>query len=204
MIALIDYGAGNLASVRKALESQGLNVVVTCDANDIALADGIVVPGVGAFGEAIASLRRLALDEPIKEFIASGKPYLGICLGLQLLFTESDEGGRHLGLDVLPGRVRRFEPGLKVPHIGWNQIEKKQECPHLEGIADGSYVYFVHSYYVEPEDESVIATTTDYGLDFTSSVIRGNLFASQFHPEKSQRIGLRIIRNFGELVEQCR
>lgn len=205
MIAIIDYGAGNLRSVEKAFQHVGVPAAVTSKKEDIKNARGIVLPGVGAFGRAMENLHRSGLDEVVKEAIAGGKPFLGICLGLQLLFTESEEGfgGREFprGLDILSGRVRRFPAGLKVPQIGWNQLHFRRRVPLFAGVEEGAYVYFVHSYYVEPADEAVVATTTDYGIDFVSSVAWKNVWAIQFHPEKSSRVGLRILRNFGEWVK---
>ncbi|MEA3404000.1 MAG: imidazole glycerol phosphate synthase subunit HisH [Armatimonadota bacterium] len=205
MIALIDYGTGNLGSVGNALRYIGCEFEITSEPHAIDGADGAVLSGVGAFGDCMRNLRDRGLVEPIREYIASNRPFLGICLGLQLLFSESEEMGSHRGLDAIPGRVIRFTHTLKIPQIGWNQVHKRQHCPQLEGVPEGSYVYFVHSYHVVPEDESVIATTTDYGYDFCSAIRRGNLFATQFHPEKSADVGLQILRNFartcGEAVE---
>ena len=209
MIAIIDYGMGNLRSVQKAFETVGHQAVVTRDRLAIADASHVVLPGVGAFADCMANLEQYGLVEPIRKTIESGKPFLGICLGLQLLFTESEEFGVHKGLGVLPGRVKKFPFGenghapkangrLKVPHMGWNGITVQREAPPLRGIESGAHVYFVHSYYVEPQDRSVVATMTDYGLPFVSSVWRDNIFACQFHPEKSQAAGLRIVKNFGE------
>lgn len=215
MIAIIDYGMGNLRSVQKAFETVGHQAVVTRDPRAIAGADRVVLPGVGAFADCMANLEQYGLVEPIRKAIGSGKPFLGICLGLQLLFTESEEFGVHKGLGVLSGRVKKFPwglapakgqapaepepvPRLKVPHMGWNGVTVTREAPPLRGIASGEHVYFVHSYYVEPQDRSLVATTTDYGLPFASSVWRDNIFACQFHPEKSQAAGLRIVKNFGE------
>jgi glutamine amidotransferase len=211
MIAIIDYGMGNLRSVQKAFETAGHAAVVTRDPRAIAGAARIVLPGVGAFADCMANLEQYGLVEPIRKAIASGKPFLGICLGLQLLFTESEEFGLHKGLGVLAGRVKKFPFGhgcapevngqggrLKVPHMGWNGVAVQREAPPLKGVASGEHFYFVHSYYVEPEDKSVAATVTDYGVPFVSSVWRDNIFACQFHPEKSQAAGLRIVRNFGE------
>lgn len=203
MIAIVDYGMGNLRSVQKAFEWVGHHAVVTRDPAEIDRADRVVLPGVGAFGDCMQNLRRYRLDEPIRRAIADGKPFLGICLGLQLLFTESEEFGTHEGLNILPGRIRRIPSSpqasmnLKVPHMGWNTISIRQPAPLLEGIASGSHVYFVHSYYVEPDDPAVTCTVTDYGTPFVSSVWKNNIFASQFHPEKSQRVGLQLFRNFG-------
>ncbi len=209
MIAIIDYGMGNLRSVSKAFETVGHRVAVTRDARVIGEAHRVVLPGVGAFGDCMANLERYELVEPIRTAIRSGKPFLGICLGLQLLFTESDEFGVHKGLDIIPGRVVRFPwgqaatrpepvPELKVPHMGWNQVNMERPCPLFEGIADGSDWYFVHSYYVDPADRSVAATTTTYGVPFVSSIWRENIVACQFHPEKSQAVGLRLVKNFGD------
>lgn len=208
MIAIIDYGMGNLRSVQKAFETVGHQAVVTRDRHAIADASHVVLPGVGAFADCMANLEQYGLVEPIRKTVASGKPFLGICLGLQLLFTESEEFGVHKGLGLLPGRVRKFPFGngqaaktairLKVPHMGWNGVTVERAAPPLKGINSGEHVYFVHSYYVEPQDRSVVATMTDYGLPFVSSVWRDNIFACQFHPEKSQAAGLRIVKNFGE------
>jgi glutamine amidotransferase len=210
MIAVIDYGMGNLRSVVKGFEKVGVRADVTGDPAAIRAADGVVLPGVGAFGMAMEHLCAAGLDAAIKDVIAAGTPFLGICLGLQLLFTESEEFGQVRGLDILPGRVPRFFPqgapaGVKIPHMGWNGIDIRQPVPALEEVPDGSYVYFVHSYYVAPDDPSVIATTTEFGgQQFVSSVAVGNLFACQFHPEKSGEVGLRILRSFGRVVEGAR
>ena len=207
MIAIIDYGMGNLRSVAKALEAAGAkNVKVTSSPALISKANKLVLPGVGAMQEAMRELRKLRLIEVIKKNIFI-KPFLGICLGLQLLFTESEEGGKVGGLGIFKGRVKRFSHQLKVPHIGWNQVKlktqdpggRRQECFMLKAIPDNSYFYFCHSYYVVPEDKSLIALTTDYGIEFTSGIRRDNLFACQFHPEKSQRLGLRLLENFLKL-----
>lgn len=199
MIAIIDYGMGNLRSVSKAFEAVGYQAVVTRDPRVIGDASHVVLPGVGAFGDCMANLERYGLVEPIRKTIESGKPFLGICLGLQLLFTESEEFGTHKGLGVIPGRVRRFEidPALKVPHMGWNQVSFLKPCPLFKGIADGDHWYFVHSFYVDPSDKTVAATTTDYGTTFVSSIWQDNVVACQFHPEKSQAVGLQLIKNFG-------
>jgi glutamine amidotransferase len=202
MIAIIDYGMGNLRSVQKGFERCGYDAVVTREPSTIASARGLVLPGVGAFSACMENLTRFGLIAPIGEFVRQKKPFLGICLGFQLLFSQSEEFGHQKGLDLLKGRVVGFNPGngLKVPHIGWNGIEKKQDSPFLEGICNRDYVYFVHSYYVVPEDRSIIATTTEYGDSFVSSIATDHLFACQFHPEKSQEIGLRILSNFGRFV----
>ena len=199
MIAIIDYGMGNLRSVSKAFEAAGHQAVVTRDARAIDQAGHVVLPGVGAFGDCMTNLERYDLVEPIRSAIASGKPFLGICLGLQLLFTESEEFGLHKGLGIIPGRVRKFALGadLKVPHMGWNQVNVQRPCPVFDGIADGANWYFVHSYFVDPTDRTVAATTTTYGIPFVSSIWKDNVVACQFHPEKSQAVGLRLIKNFG-------
>jgi imidazole glycerol-phosphate synthase subunit HisH len=201
MITIIDYGMGNLRSVQKAFEKVGFQAVVTSDPVQVTTADKVVLPGVGAFEDAIAELRRRDLVKPVLEAIDSGKPFLGICLGLQLLFDVGYENGRHEGLGVLRGEVVRFDlpKEFAVPQMGWNQLEIRRPAPILAGIAEGTYVYFVHSYYVVPKDSDVIATETDYGGPFCSMIWRDNVFATQFHPEKSQSNGLRILRNFAEL-----
>lgn len=202
MIAIIDYGMGNLRSVQAGLEFVGQEAFVTDDPQKVANAPAVVLPGVGAFGDAITRLERTGLGDAFCKAVQSGKPCLGICLGLQLLFSKSEEGGSYDGLGIIPGRVTLFSNQLKVPHMGWNQIEiKKPDMPIFRDIPDSSYVYFVHSYYVDPEDESFIATTTNYGIDFTSMIAKDNLFATQFHPEKSQKIGLQMLRNFGSIVD---
>jgi glutamine amidotransferase len=200
MIAIIDYGMGNLRSVHKAFEHLGLDAVVTRDKKKIAKAEKIVLPGVGAFKDCMKNLEAFDLIDPIVKSIRSGKPFLGICLGMQLLFTESEEFGRHEGLNLIPGKVVRFpqEEHLKVPQIGWNQIRKKKEVPFLKKVPQDSYVYFVHSYYVVPKDPKVIATQTNYGVEFCSSISKDNIYATQFHPEKSQAVGLKILKAFGE------
>jgi glutamine amidotransferase len=202
MIAIIDYGMGNLRSVQKGFERAGFDAIVTRDAGRIQSARGVVLPGVGAFSACMENLGRFKLIEPICEVVHRKKPFLGICLGFQLLFSESEEFGKQKGLGLLGGKVVGFHPSetLKVPHMGWNRIEKRIDSPFLEGISDGEYVYFVHSFYVVPEDNSLIATTTEYGMDFVSSIATERLFACQFHPEKSQEVGLRILGNFGRFV----
>jgi len=197
VIVVVDYGMGNLHSVGKALEASGGKVHVSSDPAEVARADKLVLPGVGAFADARAELDRRQLTTPILEHIRSGRKFLGICLGLQLLFDRSHEDGLHEGLGVVRGEVVRFRAGgLKVPHIGWNTIEETADAPLFTGVPDGSYVYFVHSYYVVPEDESVVAARTEYGERFTSAIAASNIWATQFHPEKSQQVGLRILDNF--------
>jgi glutamine amidotransferase len=202
MIAIIDYGMGNLRSVQKGFERVGFEAVVTRDVGQILSARGVVLPGVGAFSACMENLLRFELIEPIQDVVRNKRPFLGICLGFQLLFSESEEFGRQKGLDLFPGKVVGFHPSenLKVPHMGWNRIERKMDSPFLEGITNGDYFYFVHSFYVIPQDNSVIATTTEYGSTFVSSIATERLFACQFHPEKSQELGLRLLANFGRFV----
>jgi len=202
MIAIVDYGMGNLRSVQKGFEKVGHQAVVTSDPKVLSSAAKVVLPGVGAFEDAMAELRCRELVKPVLAAIDSGKPFLGICLGLQLLFDVGYENGRHEGLGVLRGEVVRFElpKGFSVPHMGWNQLIIRRPAPVLAGLADGTYVYFVHSYYVAPKDAEVIATETDYGGPFCSMIWRDNVYATQFHPEKSQADGLRILKNFADLT----
>ena len=203
MITLIDYGMGNLRSVQKGLEKVGARVNVTDRAEDLRTASGIILPGVGAFRDCIHELTKFRLIDTLIEEISSGKPYLGICLGLQILFEESEEFGRCNGLGIFKGRVVRFrESNLKIPHMGWNTINIKKPSPLLNDIPDQSYFYFVHSYYVVPEDSEIILTSTEYGVEFTSSVSKNNIFGVQFHPEKSQTLGLRMLSNFVEIVSR--
>jgi len=200
MIAIVDYGMGNLRSVKKAFEKLGFPATVTRNREQILNSDGLVLPGVGAFGDCMKNLEEYGLVEPIKTFIEGGKPFLGICLGLQLLFEESEESPGVGGLGILRGKVVRFprssEERLKIPHMGWNQVKMKGELSILEGIPQESWFYFVHSYYPKPGDESVSAGKTRYGMEFTSAVQKENIFACQFHPEKSSILGLRILKNF--------
>ncbi len=200
-ILIVDYGMANLRSVQKAFENLGSAAEISGDPNRVAEADKVVLPGVGAFRDAIARLREADLATPLVEHIRAGKPFLGICLGLQLLFTTSYEDGTHTGLDVFPGEVVRFPEtsGLKVPHMGWNQLRIRRLAPALRGLEDGCSVYFVHSYHVVPGDPALTATETDYPTPFTSAIWRENVFATQFHPEKSQRVGLTMLRNFAAL-----
>ncbi|MEW6587448.1 MAG: imidazole glycerol phosphate synthase subunit HisH [Nitrospirota bacterium] len=229
MIAIIDYGMGNLRSVEKGFQKVGVDVTVTNSPVVVKKADAVVLPGVGAFKDCMRELTNLELIDAVVDAIKQGKPYLGICLGLQVLFSESEEFGRCGGLDVLRGKVVRFDFGtplcpplprgelkggvdstsqspipnpqsLKVPHMGWNEIKIQKENPLFKNIPDKSHFYFVHSFYVVPEDKSIIATTTDYGIEFTSSVWKDNIFAVQFHPEKSQAAGLQVLKNFGEIA----
>jgi len=201
-IVIIDYGMGNLRSVQKGFEKIGFEAKITRSKREIDGAAGIVLPGVGAFKDCMENLERFGLVKPLLQSIEKGKPYLGICLGLQILFSESEEFGSHRGLDVIKGKVVRFrpDPECKVPHMGWNTVEVARQAPVLQGIKDGDFFYFVHSYYVVPEEKEWIATVTDYGDPFVSGIWKDNLFAIQFHPEKSQQKGLRILENFAKLI----
>ncbi|QAY67333.1 imidazole glycerol phosphate synthase subunit HisH [Paenibacillus protaetiae] len=199
MIAIIDYGMGNLHSVSKAVERLGYEAVVTADPAVIRNADGAILPGVGAYGDAMDNLRATGLDEVTKAYAASGKPLLGICLGMQLLFDESDEYGKHEGLSLLPGKVVRFEGGYKVPHMGWNRLAFNQDSPLFRDLAEG-HVYFVHSYHVKPELASDLLAVTNYYQPVTAIVGRGNVYGMQFHPEKSGEVGMRLLSNFAALT----
>ncbi|MFQ5857859.1 MAG: imidazole glycerol phosphate synthase subunit HisH [Anaerolineae bacterium] len=201
-MAIIDYGMGNLRSVQKAFEHIGAQAIIAAEAHVIDQAPAVVLPGVGAFGDAMNNLRRAGLDAAIHRAVEAGKPFLGICLGQQLMFETSQEMGQHRGLEIFHGHVRRFPDGkLKVPHIGWNQIHIQRDDPLLAGVVPESFAYFVHSYYVEPEEEDVVLATTDYGIDFASIVGQDRVWGIQFHPEKSQDVGLRILENFVRAVE---
>lgn len=202
MIAIVDYGIGNLRSVQKALEHVGAPARLVSSPAELEGAGAVVLPGVGAFGDGMRSLQSRGFVEPLCRIVEAGVPLLGICLGMQLLFEESEEMGYHRGLGLLPGRVRRFAGDLKVPQIGWNQLSWRRPNPLQAGIPDGAYAYFVHSYYVEPANPDDILATTDYGIAYASIVGREHLFGVQFHPEKSQAVGLRILRNFVEWVVQ--
>ncbi len=208
MIAIVDYGMGNLRSVQKGFEKVGTPARVVQDPASVRSASAVVLPGVGAFRDCMRHLEERSLTDSIRAHIEAGKPYLGICLGLQILFTESEEFGRFEGLDIIPGKVRKFrferaEGGTKsrykIPHMGWNAIRKLSAPPVLADVPDGAYLYFVHSYYVDPEDPAVVATRTEYGVEFTSMIWKDNIFATQFHPEKSQALGLSILKNFARL-----
>jgi glutamine amidotransferase len=199
-IVIVDYGMANLRSVQKALEKIGHEALITSDPQRVAEAHKLVLPGVGAFRDAIARLHEAHLAEPIRAHLQSGKPFFGICLGLQLLFTRSHENGCYQGLDYYPGEVVRFgdHPGLKVPHMGWNQLRIRKPAPPLANLSEQASVYFVHSYYVVPRDPNLTAAETDYPSPFTSAIWQDNVFATQFHPEKSQRVGLEMLRRFSE------
>ncbi|MDQ6422765.1 imidazole glycerol phosphate synthase subunit HisH [Paenibacillus sp. LHD-117] len=202
MIAIIDYGMGNLHSVSKAVERLGYEAVVTGDPETIVEASGAILPGVGAFGDAMQNLRNTKLDEIVKFYAASGKPLLGICLGMQLLFGESEEYGRNEGLNLLPGRVIRFNGSYKIPHMGWNKLQIKQaDSPLFRGLAEG-HVYFVHSFHAKPELASDLLATTDYYGDVTAIVGRDNVYGMQFHPEKSGELGMQLLDNFLALTDK--
>ena len=215
MIVVIDYGLGNLRSVAKALELAGAEVIVTNEPKKINDATAIVFPGVGAFSKGMENLEKLDILPVLLKSIKNGTPFLGLCLGLQLLFTQSEEHGAHKGLDIIKGEVKRFTGKIKVPHMGWNQVKQRTEntCPTasvrrgeqrtdlLKGVPDNSYFYFVHSYYVVPEDKSIISTTTDYGIEFVSSIQKDNIFGLQFHPEKSSELGLKLLSNFVSMLK---
>ncbi|MDK3156748.1 imidazole glycerol phosphate synthase subunit HisH [Kamptonema cortianum] len=202
MIGLIDYDIGNLRSARRALEKTGAPVTMVRSPEELKEMDAAVLPGVGAFGDCMKSLRARGFEDAVKQFAGSGKPFLGICVGLQMLFERSHENGIHEGLGLLPGEIRLLKaPGQKIPQIGWNTIAiEKENCPIFKGISNGSYFYFVHSYAVETPDASIVAARTEYGVSYPSIVWRDNIFATQFHPEKSQRVGLQLLENFGALA----
>ena len=202
MIAIVDYGMGNLKSVEKGFKKVGIDTIVTSNPRAVDDAEAVVLPGVGAFRDCIRNLTDLSLTEAVITSINKGKPFLGICLGLQVLFSESEEFGTCKGLDIFRGKVVRFQKGLKVPHMGWNTVKIINRPPILADIEDNAFFYFVHSFYVVPEDKGIIATTTDYGTTFTSMVWKDNVFATQFHPEKSQDLGLKVLAGFGKFVRK--
>lgn len=196
MIAVIDYGAGNLRSVANAITRLGYQPRITSHAGDLAEAQAVILPGVGAAGDTMESLRNLGLVAPIKQLIADDRPFFGVCIGLQILFTGTEEGGWHDCLGIIAGRVKKLPAGLKVPHMGWNQVRQRTGHPLFEGIPNEANFYFVHSYYGEPEDKSLVAGETDYGITMGSVIAHGNLVATQFHPEKSGDFGLKMYDNF--------
>jgi glutamine amidotransferase len=203
MIAIVDYGMGNLRSVQKGFQKVGVDVTVTSHPQVIDDAEAVVLPGVGAFRDCIRNLTDLSLTDAVVRSIQKGKPYLGICLGMQVLFSESEEFGRCRGLDIFRGKVVRFGAGMKVPHMGWNTVTIEKRPPVFEGIEDNSYFYFVHSFYVVSDDRDIISGTTDYHGRFTSMVWKDNIVATQFHPEKSQELGLKILKGFGAFVKKA-
>ena len=195
-IIIVDYGAGNLRSVARAVAHVGHEPLVTQDPHDVATADALIVPGVGAAADTMRNLREHGMVEPVREYIASGRPFFGVCMGQQALLTLSEEGGEHPCLDIIPGRVTKLPPGLKVPHMGWNNVRQRTPHPIFEGIPDESYFYFLHSYYPKPDDDDVVIGETEYGVTFASVLARDNVVATQFHPEKSGEMGLRMYGNF--------
>lgn len=205
MIAIIDYDAGNIKSVEKALLFLGQEVIITADRERILAADKVILPGVGAFGDAMVNLKRNGLDEVVREVVKNGTPFLGICLGLQLLFEQSDEAPGVQGLGILPGEILRIpdKEGLKIPHMGWNSLHLENNGRLFQGIPEGAYVYFVHSYYLKAEEEQIVKASTEYSTHIHASVESGNVFACQFHPEKSGDTGLKILKNFVELGEDA-
>jgi glutamine amidotransferase len=195
-IVIVDYGAGNLRSVARAVAHTGREPIVTSDPREVPAADALIVPGVGAAADTMRNLRATNMVEPIREYIASGKPFFGVCMGQQALLSVSEEGGEHECLGIVPGRVKKLPGGQKVPHMGWNQVRQTRSHPLFDGIPDESYFYFVHSYYPQPEDEEVVIGETEYGVRFASVLARANIVATQFHPEKSGEMGLRMYENF--------
>jgi glutamine amidotransferase len=196
MVAIIDYGAGNLRSVVNALTKLGYEPRITSSANEVLKARAVILPGVGAAADTMENLKALELIGPIRQLITEDRPFFGVCIGLQVLFTATEEGGGHECLAVIPGEVKKLPPGLKIPQMGWNQVKQKGAHPVFDGIPDGANFYFVHSYYVDPDDKSIVAGETEYGINFCSAIARGNLIATQFHPEKSGEFGLKIYDNF--------
>jgi len=204
MIAIIDYGAGNLRSVVNAVTRLGYQPKITSNPIDVVNAEAVILPGVGAAADTMANLERLGLISPIYQYVAEDRPFLGVCIGLQLLFTGTEEGGWHECLGIIPGRVLRLPSGLKVPHMGWNQVRQRVSHPIFDGIADEANFYFVHSYYVEPDDRSLVIGETEYGIPICSVIARGRLVATQFHPEKSGEVGLKFYDNFIRLALSAR
>jgi glutamine amidotransferase len=203
-ITIIDYGAGNLRSVVNAISRLGYETRITSDSSELLGAKVVILPGVGAAADTMANLHRRGMVSAIRRFIAEGRPFFGVCIGLQVLFSTTEEGGWHECLNIIPGVVRRLPPGLKIPHMGWNKVKQRVSHPIFSGIPDEAYFYFVHSYYVEPEDKSIAIGETDYGTTFCSVIAQGNLIATQFHPEKSGEVGLKIYDNFIKLAQESR
>ena len=204
MITIIDYGAGNLRSVVNAVTKLGYRWEITDSPREVSNAKVLILPGVGAAADTMANLQRLGLVNPIRQFIADDRPFFGVCMGLQILFSGTEEGGWNECLNIIPGRVKKLPPGLKIPHMGWNQVKQKMAHPVFEGIPDGANFYFVHSYYVEPADTSLIAGETEYGISMCSVIARGNMMAIQFHPEKSGELGLKMYANFIKFADSRR
>jgi glutamine amidotransferase len=202
MVLIVDYGAGNLRSVINAVTKVGYQPKLAVTAEDVLQAKTLILPGVGAAAHTMDSLKKLGLDGAIRQYIAEGRPFLGICIGLQVLFSSTEEGGGHDCLGIVPGRVKRIPAGLKIPHMGWNQVKQKTKHLVFDGVPDNANFYFVHSYYVEPDDKSLVAGETEYGIAMCSVVIRDNLVATQFHPEKSGKDGLKIYDNFIRMAQQ--
>ncbi|UCE98362.1 MAG: imidazole glycerol phosphate synthase subunit HisH [Dehalococcoidia bacterium] len=200
MIAIIDYGAGNLRSVVNAIIKLGYQPIITSNPDEVMKAEFVILPGVGAAGSTVSSLNKLGLTESIKDYIASRRPFLGVCIGLQALFSSTDENGGHQCLGIIPGQVKKLPTGLKIPHMGWNQVKQKVRHPIFDGIADKEYFYFVHSYYAKPDDQTLVSGTNEYGIPFSSVIDINNLIATQFHPEKSGELGLKMYANFLKLA----
>ena len=200
MITIIDYGSGNLRSVANAVNSLGYRTQITSNPEDILKAQAIILPGVGTVADTMTQLKARGMESAIQHFLSADRPFLGVCLGLQILFTNTEEGGGHQCLGIVPGKVRRLPVQLKIPHMGWNQVKQTIDHPIFDGIADEANFYFVHSYYVKPEDKSLVAGETEYGIPICSVLIRGNLVATQFHPEKSSELGLKMYDNFIRLA----
>ena len=200
MIAIVDYGAGNLRSVVNAIARLGYQSKITSSPDEVLAARAVILPGVGAAAETMENLKTLGLVSPIRQLITEGRPFLGVCIGLQVLFSGTEEGGGHECLGIIPGRVRKLPQGLKIPHMGWNQVKQKVSHKVFDGVPDCANFYFVHSYYVEPEDKALVAGETSYGIPICSVIARGNLVATQFHPEKSGEFGLKIYDNFIKLA----
>ena len=204
MIVIVDYGAGNLRSVANAVAKLGYQARLTSSPGEVLNAQAVILPGVGAAADTMKNLKALGLTGPLRQLITKGRPFLGVCMGLQILFTGTEEGGGHECLGVIPGRVRRLPSGLKIPHMGWNQVKQMTSHPVFDGIPDEANFYFVHSYYVDPDDKSVVAAETEYGIHICSVIARGNLIATQFHPEKSGGFGLKMYDNFIKLALTAR
>lgn len=201
MIAIADYGMGNLKSLKNALNYIGSDSIITSDGNLILKSDAVIIPGVGAFPDAISNMKKTGLDDIIKTAVSKGKPVLGICLGMQLLFEEGEEITKCSGLNLINGSIKKIKDSVKVPHMGWNSLIIKKNCPLIDGIDDGSYVYFVHSYYAEVKQDNILNAYTTYGTDIPAVISSGNLYGTQFHPEKSGSVGLKILKNFRGLIK---